>query len=44
MMGGEITAGTVVRLKSGGPSMTVHSIMDSDNVRVLWVDDEGVSR
>lgn len=31
--------GDVVRLKSGGPKMTVESIRDSDDTRVIYWDD-----
>ena len=35
----EIRAGDVVRLKSGGPAMTVEAI-DDGVARVAWIDDK----
>lgn len=35
--------GAVVRLKSGGPNMTVTRLFEADSqVRVIWFDDKGV--
>jgi uncharacterized protein YodC (DUF2158 family) len=41
-MGSEkICEGDVVRLKSGGPKMTVESLRDSEECNVSWFDPHG---
>lgn len=39
-MAGQFKPGDVVRLKSGGPDMTVEKV-DGDRVSVVWVGDAG---
>ena len=36
----EISVGDVVRLKSGGPSMTVEGVISGDVVNCVWFSDE----
>ena len=39
----EINAGDVVRLKSGGPAMTVESVKET-KVAVVWIDKAGAAQ
>ena len=43
-MGEKYPTGSVVRLKSGGPSMVVYRIKDTSNVHVTWFDKAGELR